>query len=205
MKKLFVVILPLLLLAYGSPAQQTKEKKEPGKLKTKTETSGGKESKVKVEDDKMVIKKEGVGADLVYPYTAEYSAQFVPGTPSHARPVLELWKAWEANDLDRQAEALADTVLVDFADGRTLQGKDSVLAALKRERGALSASKATIEAWLPFRSLDRGDSWVALWAREEAADASGKVSVTRYHEMWRINKDGKIDYLRQYSAPVPPQ
>lgn len=205
MKKLFVAVLTLLLLANSSTAQQTKVKKEPGKLKTKTETPEGKESKVKVEDDKMIIKKEGVGADLVFPYTAEYSSQFVPGTPSHARPVLELWKAWEANDLDRQAASLADTVLVDLADGRTIQGKDSVLAALKRERGALSATKATIEAWLPFRSLDRGDSWVALWAREEAADASGKVSVIRFHEMWRINKDGRIDYMRQYSAPLPPK
>lgn len=205
MKKLFVTTLSLLLLAYSSPAQQTKVKKEPDKLKTKTETPEGKESKVKVEDDKMIIKKEGVGADLVYPYTAEYSAQFVPGDPAHARPVLELWKAWEANDLDRQAATLADTVQMDFADGRTVRGKDSVLAALKRERSTLTASKATVEAWLPFKSLDRGDSWVALWAREEAADGSGKVSVTQYHELWRINKDGKIDYLRQYAARMPGQ
>ena len=205
MKKLFVLTLSLLLLAYSSPAQQTKVKKEPGKQKTKTETPEGKESKVKVEDDKMVIKNEGVGADLVYPYTAEYSSQFVPGTPAHARPVLELWKAWEAADLHRQAAALADTVMIDLADGQTARGKDSVLSVLRRQRSALTASKAVVEAWLPFRSLDRDESWVAVWAREEAADQSGKVSVTRYHEMWRINKDGKIDYLRRYAAPQPPR
>lgn len=205
MKKLFFVALSTLLLAYVSPAQQTKVKKEPDKLKTKTETPEGKESKVKVEDDKMIIKKEGVGADLVYPYTAEYSAQFVPGTPAHARPVLELWKAWEADDLDRQAVALADTIMIDLADGQTARGKDSVLSVLRRNRGALTASKATVEAWLPFKSIDRDESWVAVWAREEAADQNGKASVTRYHELWRINRDGKIDYLRRYAAPQPPR
>lgn len=201
MKKLFFLVLPALVLAYGSAAQQTKVKKEPDKAKVKTETPEGKESKVKVEDDKMIIKNEGVGADLVYPYTAEYSAQFVPGAPAHVRPVLELWKAWEANDLHRQAAALADTVMIDLADGQTARGKDSVLAVLKRQRSALTASKATVEAWLPFKSLDRDESWVAVWVREEAADQNGKVSVTRYHELWRINKDGKLDYLRQYAAP----
>jgi ketosteroid isomerase-like protein len=205
MKKLFLVVYALAFLACGTSAQQTKVKKEPDKLKTKTETPEGKDSKVKVEDDKMIIKNEGVGKGGVYPYTAEYSSQFVPGTPAHARPVLELWKAWEANDLDRQSAALADTVVMEFPGSPTVRGKDSTLSALKRHRGALTTSKATVEAWMPFKSLDRNESWVAVWTREEATDKTGKASVVRYHDLWRINTDGRIDYLRRYAAPQPPR
>jgi hypothetical protein len=205
MKKLLFTVLSFLLLAGSSPAQQTKVKKEPDKLKTKTETSEGKESKIKVEDDKVIIKNEGVGKDLVYPYTAEYSSQFVPGAPAHARLVLEVWKAWEANDLDRQAAAFADTVVMDFAHGQTVRGKDSVLAQLKRGRSDFTTSIPAVEAWMPLKSLDRNESWVSVWTRVQETDRAGRLSVTRYHDMWRINSDGKIDYMRQYSAPLPPQ
>jgi ketosteroid isomerase-like protein len=205
MKKLLCIVVSFLLLAGSSTAQQAKVKKEPDKLKTKTESREGKESKVKVEDDKMIIKNEGVGKGLVYPYTAEYSSQFVPGSPEHARLALDVWKAWEANDLDRQAAAFADTIMIDFSQGQTVRGKDSVLAVLKRGRSDFTTSVPVMEAWMPFKSLDRNESWVAVWVRVQDTDKAGKQSVTRYHDMWRINRDGKIDYLRQYAAPLPPQ
>lgn len=205
MKKLLFTLLSFLLLAGSSAAQQTKVKKEPDKLKTKTETPEGKESKVKVEDDKMIVKNEGVGKDGVYPYTAEYSSQFVPGSPAHARLVLEVWKAWEAADLNRQAAAFADTVVMDFDQGRTVRGRDSVLAELKQARTDFTTSVPVVEAWMPFKSLDRGESWVAVWTRVQDTDKDGKLSVTRYHDLWRINSDGRIDYMRQYRAQMPPR
>lgn len=200
---LLAVSITLLLGANDICAQQTKVKKEPDKLKTKTESNEGKEAKVKVEEDKIMIKGEGVGKDLVYPYTAEYSSQFVPGSPTHARLVLEMWRAWESNTLNQYRDALADSVVLELSNGEVYSGKDKVIAALKQFRDSLAATKVTMEAWMPYKSMDRDEDLVAIWAREEDTDKNGKVTNTRYHEVWMLDKNGKVAAVRQYSAQMP--
>lgn len=205
MKKLFFAVLSLVVLTGSAFAQQTKVKKEPDKRKTKTEIPEGRDAKVKVEDDKIVIRDAGVGKDLVYPYTAEYSSQFVPGMPANAKLVLEMWKAWDDDAYERGAPYFADTIVMQLPDGQVLRGKDSVLQAMKRLRSAYVTAQSTIEAWAPVKSLDRNEQWVAVWGREEDADRAGKRTTTRYHEIWRFNRDGKVDFVRQYTAQYPPR
>lgn len=204
MKKFLLVILSLFFFAgaHIAYAQQAKVKNEPGKVKTRT---GAKEAKVKKEDDKIVVKGEGVGKEMVYPYTAEYSSQFVPGSPAQGKIVLDMWKAWDDNAYERGVPYFADTVVMELPDGQVLRGRDSVIAAMKRFRSALVTAQSTIEAWAPLKSLDRNENWVVVWGREEDVDQAGKASTIRYHEMWRFNKDGKAYYVRQYTSPMPKQ
>jgi hypothetical protein len=202
MKKLFITALALTLLCMGSTAsaQETKVKKEDNKLKAKTTAADGKESKVKVEDDKMVIKSEDMGQNMVYPYKATYSSQFAPGAPAHSKLILDMWKAWDDNAFDRVMAHVADTVMQELPDGTVIKGKENFFNTGKQYRDRYATVKSTVEAWMPVKSLDRNEDFVLVWGSEEDTDKDGKVTTTRFHEVWGLNKDGKIIFMRQYAS-----
>lgn len=206
MKKQLFALLALAFVAYGTAnAQETKVKKEPDKVKTETKDAAGKDVKMKKEDDKMVIKGEGVGKDLVYPYTATYSSQFSPGAPAHAKLILDMWKAWDDNAFERVASWVADTVTLELPTGDVIKGKEAFLRESKAHRDQFTTVKSSVEAWMPIKSIDRNEDWMLIWGVEENTDKDGKPSKQRLHEVWGINKDGKITYVRQYTSQVPRQ
>jgi hypothetical protein len=140
---------------------------------------------------------------LTYPYTAEYSSNFTVGNPNHAKLVLDIWKAWDDNAIDRYADQYADTITGTFPDGTVLKGKEAYLSASRKMRSTFSTVKSSVEAWMPLLSNDRKENWVAVWGREEDTDKSGQTQTTMIHEIWRINRDGKIDYYQQYASKMP--
>lgn len=194
MKKLLIpfVTVAFIFSAFESLAQDTKVKQKDDKVKVKSESADGTEIKVKV---------EGPGAaNIMYPYTAEYSSQFVPGNPQHAKLILDMWKMWDDNQLDLQESFIADTIVMEAPDGQALRGKENFMKESKAYRSGFSSMKSSVETWIPLRSVDRNENWVAIWGREAATNSNGVTSTNLIHEIWRINKDGKIDFMRQYMA-----
>jgi hypothetical protein len=54
--------------------------------------------------------------------------------------------------------------------------------------------------------MDRNENWVALWGTETDTYPDGKTSKREVQEIWRINKDGKVDFMKQFSSmPAPEQ
>ncbi|MBA2328167.1 MAG: hypothetical protein H0V91_00960 [Flavisolibacter sp.] len=194
MKQLFYSLVAFAFIFSGinSFAQETKVKKKDDKVKIKSESADGTEVKVKV---------EGPGAgNIMYPYTAEYSSQFVPGNPQHAKLILDMWKLWDDNQIDMQNDWIADTILLQLPDGQVISGKDNFMKESKTYRNMFSTMKSSVETWIPLRSVDRNENWVAIWGREAATNNTGVTTTNMIHEIWRINKDGKIDFMRQYMA-----
>lgn len=159
-----------------------------------------KNAKMKADKKEMKVKAEYSNAKLDMPYKAEYSSNFMPGNPAHAKLVLDLWKDWDDNALDRHSDMFADTVFMMFPNGDTVRGNAAALEAAKKIRSGLASSKSTVEAWMPTKSVDRNENWVLVWGREEDTNTDGKKSTVLLHEIWRINKDGKIDFMRQYMS-----
>jgi hypothetical protein len=163
------------------------------------------QEKVKMKDDKTKIKngdskmKEAGMNDMSMPYKANYSSNFRMGKPEHAKMILELWKDWDDNAFDRH-NYMADTVTMYFPDGSMVRGKDSALAGAKRYRGSMSSASSTLDAWMPLRSIDRNQDWVAVWGTETDTWPDGKTEKKDLHEIWRINKDGKIDFMKQFTS-----
>jgi len=155
------------------------------KSKTKAKTS------VKADDSPM-------------PYIASYSSQFVMGDPAKGRIILELWKDFDENDFNRNKDMFADTVSMYFANGTIQKGRDSVLAGAKTYRSSLADVKSTVHAWMSLRSVDQKQNWVAIWGSEEVTEKDGKKRGSSLHEIWRFNKDGKVDEMRQFSSAVVP-
>ena len=72
----------------------------------------------------------------VSPYKVTYSADFKIGKPAQATRILELWKDWDDNQLDRH-DYFADTVSMIFSDGTVMKGKKENLEASKNTVVAL--------------------------------------------------------------------
>lgn len=164
------------------------------------------QEKVKVKDDKTKVKDEngkmkmkGQDGMMAYPYTAGYSSNFVMGNPAHSRMILDLWKDWDDNAFERH-DYMADTLVMFLPDGSVIKGKAANLEGAKKYRGGMSSAKSTIDAWVPLRSVDKKEDWVAIWGTETDTWPDGKVDTRNIHEVWRINKDGKVDMMRQFTA-----
>lgn len=138
---------------------------------------------------------------ISYPYKANYSSDFKMGKPAQAKMILDLWKDWDDNAFDRH-NYFADTVVMYLPDGSVIKGKDSCMAGAKRYRGSMSTATSSIDAWMPLRSIDRNEDWVAVWGTETDTYPDGKTDKKDLHEIWRINKDGKVDFMKQF-ASVP--
>lgn len=149
----------------------------------------------------------GTNSGMANSYTADYSSNFTIGNPAHAKMIVDLWKDWDDNAFDRH-DYMADTLVMYLPDGSVVQGKAANLEGAKKYRGGMTSAKSTLHAWTPLRSTDKNEDWVAIWGSETDTWADGKTETRELHEVWRINKDGKVDLMRQYqakpSAPPPP-
>jgi hypothetical protein len=147
---------------------------------------------------------ESLAQNITYPYTANYSSNFKMGNPAHAKMILELWKDWDDNAFDRH-NYFADTVVMYLSDGSVIKGKDSVVAGAKKFRGSMSAAISSIDAWMPLKSVDKNEDWVAVWGTETDTYPDGKTEKREIHEIWRINKAGKVDFMKQFTSKPAPQ
>jgi hypothetical protein len=159
------------------------------------------DSKIKQKGDKY--KEKNMDA-MSYPYKAEYSSNFSIGNPKHSKMILELWKDWDDNAFDRH-DYFADTVVMFFPDGSMIKGKDSAMAGARRYRGSMQSATSVIQAFIPLRSNDRNEDWVAVWGTETDTFADGKTQTRDLQEIWRINKDGKVAFMKQFSSEPPKQ
>lgn len=133
------------------------------------------------------------------PYTATYSSDFKMGNHAYAKMILDLWKDWDDNEMERH-DYMADTILMLFADGGSARGKKEALEGAKKYRAAMSSAKSVIHAWVPLYSNNKAEQVVCIWGRETDTYPDGKVVVKDLHEVWWFNKDGKISRMRQWEA-----
>jgi hypothetical protein len=139
-----------------------------------------------------------------YPYTPDYSHNFEIGSPKNALTVLQLYKDWDNNTLDNSKNSFADIDTMYFADGNMFAGtRDSFLVVANKMRGQMGNVVDSVHAWLPLRSTDKNEDWVLLWTREIATNSKGKKTARELHELWRFDKDGKVNLVYQYEIQPP--
>ena len=207
MKRLLISICTLLLvfLCKENFAQEkVKVKDDKTKIKDDDDKTKIKDDKTKIKDNDSKVKIKNMD-NMSYPYTADYSSNFAIGNPAHSKMILELLKDWDDNAFDRHINYFSDTVKMYFPDGSVVKGKDSALAGAKRFRGSMSTATSNVHAWIPLKSVDKNEDWVAVWGTEVDTYPDGKTDSRDLQEVWRLNKDGKIDLLRQFASKTAPQ
>ena len=138
-------------------------------------------------------------SSVTLPYTAGYSSSFEMGNPEYSATILQgSWKDWENNKLENMKSWVADTILAFQSDETMIRGVDSLMARWTRSRSKYTSVIDTIDAVIPVYSTDKKENWVLVWAREINTKTDGTKDTIAIMETWRINKDGKADFLLQY-------
>jgi ketosteroid isomerase-like protein len=134
-------------------------------------------------------------------YTAGYSSSFAIADPSYSEKILSLWKDFENNTLDNHGDLFADTVTMMLGNGAMIKGKAENRKSAMEYRNSVKNYKATLDAWMSVKSTDRNENVVCVWGNVAYIDKDGKPVKSRLQEVWKFNKDGKIDLMLQYIAP----
>jgi hypothetical protein len=138
---------------------------------------------------------------VTYASTVTYSSEFEMGNNKQAQTIVSLWKDFDDNNLKNSMDIFADSMTMEFP-GMTLAGtRDSVISSTQTYRDGYTKLNSVVEAVLPTRAKNRNEDWVAIWGMETKTDKAGKTDSVRIHEIWRFNKDGKIDYMAQFVQP----
>lgn len=137
---------------------------------------------------------------LDFPYVADYSSKFSLGDETYSAIVVNLWKDFEDNDFERNKNLFAENVVMELSEGGNIQGRDNLVISAKEFRGNLMNFKTKISSWVSLKSEDHNENWVAVWGEDSYSDKDGNMIVSPIHELWRFNKEGKVDYVKQYAA-----
>jgi hypothetical protein len=154
-------------------------------------------------------KSNGIDSATVasYPTKPTYEGQAEIGDPKHAITILNLWKNWDSGDLQAAKDHFADSVTIIVSDGTTMSGpRDSVLKSVQSFRDMFASIKSEVEVVLPVRGTSKNENWVSIWGKEVMTDKQGKMDSSFIHEAWRLNENGKVNYMMQYTRrPSPAQ
>ncbi len=188
-----LLLCSFFLLAISTQAQNTKVKSK----SSKTTMKAGAVSKTSTDSTRLS------SPAMDAPLTATYSSQFEIGDAKNSQMVLELWKDWSNNKLSDHSSYFSDSLVILTSDGTVLRGLENVGPAMQKTRDTYSDITTTVIAITPLKSIDKNENWVAIWGMQKATGKNGAVTSERLNEVWRINKDGKIDYMEQLSGKEP--
>jgi hypothetical protein len=177
---------------------KVKDKDDKFKLKEGDSKMKTTEDGTKMKGDTMAMTDMSMKNSSTTAYTPRYS-NFAIGNPEYVTKVLTLFKDWDDNQLTRN-DFFADTIMMVHEDGTMSKGKADVMKGGQAYRGGMTSAKSTIIAIVPLKAVDSNEDWVAVWAHEDDVMADGKKQGREIHEIWRFNKDGKVDYVQSYSG-----
>lgn len=156
------------------------------------------------ETDKIAIADTAAQASSAahdYGVTASYSTDFSVGDHKHGDLVVKLWKDFDANTFENGDAYFADSVMAIFPGYRAQLSRDSMIAMAKLERGRMDSVRTTIDAIVPLKASNKNETVVAIWG-EEHAYIKGKKQRRDLHEVWGVNENGKVTWMKQYTHAV---
>jgi hypothetical protein len=140
-----------------------------------------------------------------YAYTPEYSSSFEMGKPKYSETVLKLWKDYDNGNFSSSKDLFADSVEMYFRDGTSMHNvRDSIVGGAQEFRNTFSKVESRVSAFFPVRATDKNEDWVCVWGTEVSTTKQGKIDSVYLQEIWRFNKDGKVDFMSQYAQTAKP-
>ena len=166
---------------------------------TSTTPSADSGSVTKMDAGKMDAGK----MDVSYPYAIAYSSKFELADPEKGKMILDLWKDFDNNTFDNSKDKFADTVFMQFPGMEIYASRDSMISSTKAYRNSYKAVKSKVDAVISTRSTDKNENWVLVWGSEVHTDKKNVTDSVYLHEICKLNKDGKVDYMAQFTrTPV---
>lgn len=167
--------------------------------------SANDKDEAKTDSPAIVSTSSATTQQVNYPYSVSYSAQFEKGDDKNAQMVLGLWKEYDNNSFQNVADKFADTVTMLFPGFEMLHvSRDSAIASTKAYRNTFNTVASKVSAVTALKSTDKNENWVLVWGTESHTDKKNVTDSVELHEAWRINKDGRVDYMEQFIRNFPP-
>lgn len=124
------------------------------------------------------------------------------GNPVYAQKVLQAWKQYDENKIDVITSLLAEDAACSFPDGTAVKGSDNLIKLFRDVRNGFASINEEVYACTTLKSSDDPEhEFVVIWGRETDTKTDGSVIKTLIHEVWRFNKEGKVDDAAQYAIP----
>jgi hypothetical protein len=143
----------------------------------------------------IVAEKDTV---VYYPYAPVYSTEFEKGKSEFARNVLRVWRQYENGNVLNERASFADSIRLILWDDILTGKRDSVLTLLKKRRDNYSDMQCFVNSWMPVHVKDEDDDVVFVWGLQDGTKNNGDRDYSMIHEVWRLDKKGKIKELEQY-------
>ncbi len=164
----------------------------------------GDKTDTSTDSTKMGSSKMSSTDPVTYPYAVTYSSQFEKSNDQNSQMVLGLWKDFDNNTLDNSLDKFADTVTMMMPGFEMVSvTRDSALRSTKSYRSMFSKVVNRVDAVTALRSTDKNEEWVLVWGTEVHTNKKNVTDSVHLQETWRLNKDGKIDYMMQYMRNTP--
>jgi hypothetical protein len=144
-------------------------------------------------------------ANGLLPFKAMYSADFVPGKQSDVIVILNVFKAWEKNDMKVIKASFTDSVELYFPTGDIFKSSmDSFIKiADTYYRDSLSKKEITMYAWSATHSVDRNEDWVNIWYKEVDEYKTGRIDSIELQDD-NLMKNGKIAKVYSHMRQLKP-
>ena len=137
--------------------------------------------------------------NIKYIYEATYLDDFKIGNPELVLKVQEMHQSTINKDYEKVGSYLSDDVVFALEDGTTLEGKEACMKFMIEGYSSIEIEEYQVAVNLAVVD-ENGDEWVLLWDTANVVSKDGISTRFNWMETFRF-KNGKIDYMNQFSKP----
>lgn len=125
------------------------------------------------------------------------------GDPGNTKMVLDMYRAWDANDANGVADFFADSATLDLPNAqRMVLNKDNVYEKFGKARKQYTNTSHKIISAISLHNDDLHEDWVQILCYNKWSYQDGARDSMLYFDNWRL-KDGKINYLNTLEQTPP--
>jgi ketosteroid isomerase-like protein len=136
--------------------------------------------------------------------TASATAPVEMGDSTKANLCKASYTALIAGNVDGFAKDMSDDAVFVWNSGDSLAGKAAILEYWKdRRANVIDTLEIRDDVWLPLKvnkfTNQRSGEYVMMWANLTSIyQFGGRPAVERFHQVYRFNREGKIDHIEHY-------
>ncbi len=141
--------------------------------------------------------KKIIAQNMPNPYTLLYSHQWEKGKESYIIRVMNFLKDFEMNTFKKD-DLLAEELELRWKGTNDFFERSLAVAKLKDIRSKFNKLKIRLQSIISLKSTDSNQEWIIANGNLINTKEDGTLESTDFLQQFRMNKDGKIDLIKQY-------
>ncbi|MEP6556709.1 MAG: hypothetical protein ABJB11_24350 [Ferruginibacter sp.] len=158
------------------------------------------DDKIQMDSVRSKVREEtrnAIAENMPNLYTANYSNEWEKGDTSYNKVVMNFLKDFETNNFKHEG-LLSDYIELHFPGVNDYFEKTKAIIKLKESRSGFINIKIRLQSVIPLKSIDSNEDWVFVCGNMINTQENGTLENTDFFQQFRINKEGKINLIKQY-------